>query len=251
MTAILQADHVHHTFTAANGQTIIALEDVSLALSPGTFTALIGPSGCGKSTLLRILAGLVKPTSGQVQFGGLPLHRPQRQISMIFQKDNLMPWRTVYENIELPLQLAGVSKNEREQRVARLLYVTGLLGFENQFPAELSGGMAQRVAIARGLVNEPDVLLMDEPFGALDALTREQMGQELLRIWSTTQATVVMVTHSISEAVFLADRVLVMSPRPGHFIREVTVPFTRPRSIELLTDSTFTLLEAQIRAAIH
>lgn len=250
-TAILHANHIHHTFTAANGQPIPALEDVSLALLPGTFTALIGPSGCGKSTLLRILAGLVKPISGQVQFGGLPLNRPQRQISMIFQKDNLMPWRTVYENIELPLQLAGIAKNEREQRVAHLLYVTGLLGFENQYPAELSGGMAQRVAIARGLINEPDVLLMDEPFGALDALTREQMGQELLRIWATTQATVLMVTHSISEAVFLADRVLVMSPRPGHLIREVQIPFARPRSLELLTDTTFTLLEAQIRAAIH
>lgn len=250
-TAILHADHIYHTFTVANGQPIAALEDVSLALAPGTFTALIGPSGCGKSTLLRVLAGLVKPTSGQVQFGGLALDRPQRQISLIFQKDNLMPWRTVYENIELPLQLAGIPKPEREQRVAHLLYITGLLGFENHYPAELSGGMAQRVAIARGLINEPDVLLMDEPFGALDALTREQMGQELLRIWATTQATVLMVTHSISEAVFLADRVLVMSPRPGHIIREVHIPFARPRGIELLTDTTFTQLAAQIRAAIH
>jgi NitT/TauT family transport system ATP-binding protein len=248
---ILRASHIQHHFIAANGQPVIALADVSVSIRAGTFTALIGPSGCGKSTLLRVLAGLVKPSKGEVLFNGNRLTRPQRRISLVFQQDNLMAWRTVYENIQLPLQLAGVSKKEREARAARMLEITGLLGFENHYPAELSGGMAQRVAIARGLVNEPDVLLMDEPFGALDALTREQMWQELLRIWATTNATVVMVTHSIGEAVFLSDRVLVMSPRPGQILEAIDVPFARPRSMDLLANINFIDLEAEIRSSLH
>ncbi len=211
---------------------------------------LVGPSGCGKSTLLRILGGLLAPTVGEVQFNGQMLARPQRRISMVFQRDNLMPWRTVRRNITLPLQLAGVSRHDQHQRLQNMLAITGLLEFADMFPAELSGGMAQRVTIARGLITEPDVLLLDEPFGALDAMTREQMWRELLKVWAETHAAVMMVTHSTREAVFLADRVLVMSPRPGRLLAEVPVPFARPRTLDLLTDQAFIAVEARIRGLL-
>jgi len=248
---ILEAQHLGKVFRASDGGLTSAVEGVSIALEPGTLTCLIGPSGCGKSTVLRMLAGLVKPSEGEIWLDGQPLHRPRRRISIVFQEDNLMPWRSVGDNIALPLQLAGVPHKTQRERVEDMLAVTGLEDFRNQYPAELSGGMAQRVAIARGLVTEPGVLLLDEPFGALDALTREDMWQELLRIWSTTQATVLMVTHSIEEATFLADRVLVMSPRPGQITTQFQIPFPRPRQIDLLADPAFTQLAAKIRAAIQ
>lgn len=248
---LLEAQQISHHFSASDGQHVPALSEVSLALSSGAFTCLIGPSGCGKSTLLRILAGLIKPASGQVLLEGKPLARPQRRISIFFQKDNLMPWRTVYENIVLPLQLAGTPSQKQKARVREMLEITGLRGSEKQYPAELSGGMAQRVAIARGLITAPAILLMDEPFGALDALTREEMWEELLRIWSAAQTTVLMVTHSIDEALFLADRVLVMSPRPGTLLRAFDIPFARPRHSALLAEATFHHLAAELRAAIR
>jgi NitT/TauT family transport system ATP-binding protein len=210
----------------------------------------VGKSGSGKTTLLRILSGLVKPTSGQVLLDEYKLTRPQRRVSIVFQRDNLMPWRTVYKNIVLPLQLAGVGRRKQRERAMQLLEITGLTGFEKTYPAELSGGMAQRVAIARGLITEPDVLLLDEPFGALDAMTREQMWQELLRILEKTRATVFMVTHDIREAIFLADRVIVLSSRPGQIIADIKVPFERPRDFDLLTNMEFNQLEATVRAAL-
>jgi NitT/TauT family transport system ATP-binding protein len=248
---IIEARHISHYFSASDGGMTFALEDVSFSLETGTFTCLIGASGSGKSTLLRILAGLVSPMAGEVIFDGSPLTRPQRRISIIFQKDNLMPWRTVVDNIALPLQLAGVSVAKKKDSVQQLIEVVGLQGFENQYPAELSGGMIQRVAIARGLITQPDVLLLDEPFGALDAMTREEMWHELLRVWATTHATVFMVTHSIEEAVFLADRVMVLSSRPGQLIGEFEIPFPRPRALNLLTDTRFHYFTGQIRTTIR
>ncbi len=246
-TPLVQVQTVAHQFRNQDGQAMQVLENVSFELPQGTFTCLIGPSGCGKSTLLRILGGLIQPQVGQVQFANRKLNSPQRNISIVFQKDNLMPWRTVYWNLVLPLQLAGYSKSERLEKAKYWLEVTELQDFAESYPAQLSGGMAQRVAIARGLITEPDLLLLDEPFGALDALTRENMWQELLRLWTSTQATVLMVTHSIREALLLADNLLVMSQRPGRIIEQLPVPFTRPRDLDLLTQPEFVKLEATVR----
>lgn len=192
-----------------------ALERVSFSVSPQEFLCVLGPSGSGKTTLLRILAGLLRPTSGEVIFEGRPLEGPRPSVGFVFQKANLMPWRSVIENILLPLELGGVGREQALSKAQELVDLVGLNGFEEVLPRDLSGGMAQRVAIARALAMDPDMLLLDEPFGSLDALTRERMGDELLRIWSARRKTVVMVTHSISEALYLADRVLVLSPRPG------------------------------------
>lgn len=244
---LVQVNAINHQFRNNDGQILPVVDNVSLALSKGTFTCLVGPSGCGKSTLLRILGGLIQPSAGEIIFGGKKLRNPQRNISLVFQQDNLMPWRNVYWNLILPLQLAGYDKVERLERAQYWLETTGLQGFENSYPAQLSGGMAQRVAIARGLISQPDLLLLDEPFGALDALTREHMWQELLQMWQATQATVLMVTHSIREALLLADHVLVMSPRPGRIIHRVAVPFARPRDLGLLTTPEFVALEAEVR----
>lgn len=246
-TSLVQVQSVAHQFRTNDGQAIQVLENVSFDLPQGTFTCLIGPSGCGKSTLLRILGGLIQPQGGQVLFAEQKLQSPQRNISIVFQKDNLMPWRTVYWNLVLPLQLAGIGKHERLERAKYWLEVTELQDFAESYPAQLSGGMAQRVAIARGLITAPDLLLLDEPFGALDALTRENMWQELLRLWTSTQATVLMVTHSIREALLLADNLLVMSQRPGRIIEKVPIPFARPRDLDLLTKPEFVELEASVR----
>jgi NitT/TauT family transport system ATP-binding protein len=248
---VLAAEQISHIYTGTDGQPVASLESVSLRLLSRTFTCLVGPSGCGKTTLLRILAGLLKPTTGQVFLENQLLNRPRRRISIVFQQDNLMPWRTVYQNMILPLQLAGMPRKERDARARTLLEITGLQGFEQAFPAELSGGMAQRVAIARGLITEPDVLLLDEPFGALDAMTREQMWLDLLHIWAKTKATSLMVTHSIREAVFLADRVLVMSSRPGRLLAEIPVSLARPRTLSLLADPNFVQTEMQVRRMIQ
>ena len=250
-SVLLTAQHISHHFQRDRRQPPLpVLDNINLHLTRGTFTCLIGPSGCGKSTLLRLAAGLIKPTTGTLIFDGQPLTSPQRRISFVFQRDTLLPWRTVYDNIALPLQLAAIPIAEQQARITHWLTITGLNGFERAYPAELSGGMAQRVALARGLVMQPDLLLLDEPFGALDALTREHMWQELLKIWAQTQSRVLMVTHSIREALLLADRVVVMSPRPGHIVRQFEVPFARPRALELITEAEFTALEAQVRAAI-
>ena len=249
-TSLVQVQAIAHQFRNNDGQAMQVLENVSFELPKGTFTCLIGPSGCGKSTLLRILGGLIQPQVGDIIFADKNLRTPQRNISMVFQKDNLMPWRNVYWNLILPLQLAGYRKAERLQRAQYWLETTALEDFAQSYPSQLSGGMAQRVAIARGLITEPDLLLLDEPFGALDALTREHMWQELLRLWTATHATVLMVTHSIREALLLADNLLVMSPRPGRIIQQVEIRFARPRRLELLTTPEFVTLEAEVRAML-
>jgi NitT/TauT family transport system ATP-binding protein len=247
---ILAAEQISHIYPGVNGG-VQALDNVTLRLSRESFVCLVGPSGCGKSTLLRILAGLLIPTSGRVLLDAQPITRAQRRIGIVFQKANLMPWRTVYGNLTLPLELAGLPSAERDRRAQAMLELTGLQGFAETYPAALSGGMAQRVAIGRALIHYPEVLLMDEPFGSLDALTREQMSEELLRIWAKHRKTVLMVTHSIPEAVLLADRVLVMSPRPGRLVADVAIPLPRPRSLDLLHRPDFVALTEQLRHNIQ
>lgn len=228
----------------------LALEKVSFSLSAEEFLCILGPSGSGKSTLLRVLAGLLPPTSGEVIYAGENLVGPQRDVGLVFQKANLMPWRTVLENITLPLELQKIPSSSALEKARELVNLVGLEGFEETLPRDLSGGMAQRVAIARALVHDPRVLLMDEPFGSLDALTRERMGIELLRIWQARRKTVLMVTHAISEALFLADRVLVLSPRPGHIHLDLRVDLPRPRLDEIRYTSKFGTLARRLRAAI-
>jgi len=243
---VLAANAISHTF-----KHVKALENISLGLERETFTCLVGPSGCGKSTLLRILAGLIRPDQGAVFLNGDPLIQPRREISLAFQSANLMPWRTVRQNIVLPLEIAGIAVRERERRADHLLALLDLEDFGDVYPAALSGGMAQRLAIGRALIHDPEVLLLDEPFGSLDALTREQVSEELLRIWSQDRKTVLMVTHSIQEAVLLSDRVVVMSPRPGHLLADFQIDLPRPRSLEMVTEPEFAALEAKIRATLR
>lgn len=234
-----------------NGETgLQALDRLSFSVYPQEFVCVLGPSGSGKSTLLRILSGLLPPSEGEVYYQGRPLSGPQREIGLVFQRANLMPWRTVLENITLPLELQNAPTEIIRQRSQELVELVGLQGFENTLPRDLSGGMAQRVAIARALVHDPEMLLLDEPFGGLDALTRERMGEELLRIWQARRKTVVMVTHSINEALFLADRVLVLSPRPGSLRLDLAVDLPRPRQEEMLYTPKFGSLASQVRRAI-
>jgi NitT/TauT family transport system ATP-binding protein len=223
-----------------------ALDGVSFDLCASEFVCLLGPSGSGKSTLLRVMAGLLKPDAGEVLYpaGERPL------VSIVFQDANLMPWRSALHNVTLPLELIGVPSIEAESRASQWMELTGLRGFENSWPRELSGGMAQRVALARSLIQQPGLLLLDEPFGALDALTREKMAAELLRIWQEHRTTVLMVTHSISEALLLSDRVLVFSSRPGKVVLDLPVPLPRPRDDAVRFTPEFGELARTLRHAI-
>jgi NitT/TauT family transport system ATP-binding protein len=232
-------------YSARGGETL-ALSDVSLSIQREEFVALVGQSGCGKTTMLRILAGLIQPTEGTVTVADQPLWRGGRRedealnkLGLVFQDAHLFPWYTVEDNIALPLRLRKVGKRERLARAHELAELVGLRGFERAYPRELSGGMRQRVAIARSLSYRPEILLMDEPFGALDAMTRDKMNLELARIAGATRATVVFVTHSIPEAVFLADRVVLLSARPGRLRSVTDVDFVRPRSLDIATEPGF------------
>mgnify|MGYP001298610434 FL=1 len=246
---VIQACNISAVFPNGNGG-LRALENVSFEVAAQEFLCILGPSGSGKSTLLRILAGLLLPTSGEALYNGEPIRAPRREVGFVFQKANLMPWRTVIENITLPLELAGTPRSEALIRAQEMIELVGLTGFADTLPRDLSGGMAQRVAIARALVSDPEVLLLDEPFGSLDALTRERMGGELLRIWQMHRKTVVMVTHSISEALFLADRVLALSDRPGRLRLNLTVNLPRPRLEAMRYSAAFGRLARQVRQAI-
>ena len=226
------------------------LDGLSFEVAEGEFLCLVGPSGCGKTTLLRLVAGLERPTAGQIRLAGVAVDRPRRNAGIVFQKATLMGWRTVEANVALPLELAGASNGETRRQARTLLDLVGLSGFEEAYPAQLSGGMAQRVALARALVHDPQLLLLDEPFGALDALTRERMARELLRIWQARRKTVVMVTHSVAEAVFLADRVLVLGPRPASIVARVAVELPRPRTQEMLETPAFGAMARQVREAL-
>jgi len=233
-----------------NNSSLLALDDVSFDVRNQEFLCVLGPSGSGKSTLLRILAGLLPPTSGQVLYEGRAIYGPQEGIGFVFQHANLMPWRSVSANITLPLEIKGYPGNLAAEQVAEMVELVGLDGFEKTLPRDLSGGMAQRVAIGRALIHDPQVLLLDEPFGALDALTRERMGSELMRIWQMRQKTVIMVTHSIPEALVLADRVLVLSARPGRISFDITVPFERPRQESIQYSPLFGDLARELRGVI-
>jgi len=246
---ILRAEHISVTFPSPQGG-LGALDDVSFQVKRGEFVCVVGPSGCGKSTLLRVLGGLLPPTDGRVYLRGQPLDGPCSDIGIVFQKANLMPWRTALQNITLPLEVQGLRAAEAQRRAADLIRLVGLEGFERNYPHELSGGMAQRVAIARALVYDPEILLLDEPFGSLDALTRERMNLELLRIWQARRKTVIMVTHNIQEAIFLADKVIVMAARPGRVTISLPVTLPRPRAQEIIYRESFIELARHIRAAI-
>ncbi len=230
-----------------------ALEDVTLAVAPGEFVSLIGPSGCGKSTLLRIVGDLIQPTEGSVRVNGKSPREARfaRDYGIVFQSPVLYDWRTVRRNVELPLEVMGVPHAERTERSARMLALVGLGQFHGHYPWQLSGGMQQRVSIARALSFSPPILLMDEPFGALDELTRERMNQELLAIWAQTHNTVVFVTHSIPEAVFLSSRVVVLSPRPGRIERIVEIDLPHPRGVATREHPRFFELVTRVREALR
>ena len=213
---------------------VIALQGIGFTVRQGEFVSLVGPSGCGKTTMLKILAGLIPKTAGTARLAGEEIEGSRRDIGMVFQAATLLPWRTILENVMLPIDVQRLDKKHYRARALELLDMVGLEGFEGRYPRELSGGMQQRAGICRALVHDPDVLLMDEPFGALDAMTREYMNLELLRIWRESGKTIVLVTHSIPEAVFLSDRVVVMSPRPGRMVELVDIELERPRGLELM-----------------
>jgi NitT/TauT family transport system ATP-binding protein len=235
-----------HVYSAAEAR-LPALEDISMRVGAGRFTVIVGPSGCGKTSLLMILAGLRHQTEGTVLCNGRPMADPDpERVGVVFQEASLFPWLSAVDNVEFPLALRGVPKEERRRRSDAMLRLVGLEGFGARYPHELSGGMKQRVSIARGLVQDPPVLLMDEPFAALDEQTRMTMGHELLRIWSTTKKTVVFITHSLTEAVYLADEVLVMSARPGRIIDRIPVTLPRPRTYEMMATDVFGRLRDRI-----
>lgn len=246
---VLEVRHLSVTFAGENGG-LKALRDVTFSVTPQEFICVLGPSGSGKSTLLRVLAGLLRPSNGEVIFYDAAERQRRPRIGVVFQQANLMPWRTVLENITLPLELKGIAPDQAQAQARELLALIGLQGFEKNWPRELSGGMAQRVAIARALIQDPDLLLLDEPFGSLDALTRDLMGAELLRLWQARRKTVLMVTHSISEALLLSDRVLVFTQRPGRIALDLPVDLPRPRHEEMRYTQHFGKLARRLRTAI-
>jgi NitT/TauT family transport system ATP-binding protein len=243
---ILTIHNLSAIFPDENGG-LNALDQVSFDVHPREFVCVLGPSGSGKTTLLRILAGLIPPTSGSFMYG----HGEQPSTGMVFQQANLMPWRTVIENIMLPLEVKQMDEVRARAKAHEMIELVGLQGFENSLPRDLSGGMAQRVALARALIHDPDLLLLDEPFGSLDALTRERMWTELSRIWEARQKTVIMVTHSINESLFLADRVLVLTQRPGSVKLDLEVDLPRPRYDEIRYTPHFGKLARKLKEAIE
>ncbi len=246
---ILKANSLNKTFEDANG-CLTTIDNISFSVSPGEFLCIVGPSGCGKTTLLQMLGGLLPATTGKIILDGKRLTEPHPDISIVFQKPNLMPWRTVLDNVLLPLQLYGVPPREARSRARDILDKVGLGDFSQNYPKALSGGMEQRVAVARALVQQPRILLLDEPFSALDALTRERLNLELLSLWRNQNITAIMVTHNIRESVLLADRVLVLSSRPASIFQEIMVDLPRPRSEDIEYTKDFVDLTYRIRKAI-
>ncbi len=239
-------EHIEMSFGVQSHQEVQALADVDLGIRQGEFCCFIGPSGCGKSTLLRIIDGLITPTGGRVVIDGVPTTGPRRDLAVVFQSFNLLPWRTVTANVALGLEDRGMPKEKRLEVAREWLGMVGLGGFEDFYPSQLSGGMQQRVGIARALAVEPSILLMDEPFGSVDAQTRLIMQSELLRIWAGDRKTVIFVTHDVEEALFLGDRVVTFSERPGRIVDVIDVPFERPRLDALRGDPEFARLKEQL-----
>ncbi|MDH5504345.1 MAG: ABC transporter ATP-binding protein [Acidimicrobiia bacterium] len=252
MTPTISLDNVSMVFGSGT-DAVKALEDIDLAVQPGEFVSLIGPSGCGKSTMLRVIGDLISPTEGIPHVNGKSPHqaRLDRDYGMVFQSATLLDWRTVLENVALPLEIMGVDRPERDATGRRMLDLVQLDGFANHYPWQLSGGMQQRVSIARALSFQPSILLMDEPFGALDEMTRERMQMELLRIWEETETTVLFVTHSIAEAVFLSTRVIVMSPRPGRIVDHIDIDLPQPRGFDTREHQRFFELITVVREALR
>ncbi len=235
------------TYAARRRTSVRALARLSLEVATGEFVTLVGQSGCGKTTLMKIVAGLLSRSAGTVTLRGQPVDEPSRDIGIVFQDPVLLPWRSVLDNVMLSVQVLGLDRRTYGRRAHDLLALVGLTGFEDKYPHELSGGMRQRVAIARALVHDPSLLLMDEPFGALDAMTREAMNLELLRVWQESGKTILFITHSIPEAVFLADRVVVMSARPGCIREVVSVSLPRPRDLDMMASDQFGVYTRRIR----
>jgi NitT/TauT family transport system ATP-binding protein len=254
LSSIISIQNISKIFRSADGVMVHALEDINLEVKKGEFISLIGPSGCGKSTLLRIIGDLIQPSSGTVLVNGKPAAqaRKDRDYGMVFQSATLYEWRTVTKNVQLPLEIMKYPKAIREQRAREMLEMVELSEFANKYPWQLSGGMQQRVSIARALAFEPKILLMDEPFGALDEMTRERMNNELLRIWRTIQGmTVIFVTHSIPEAVYLSTKVIVLSPRPGRLAEIIDIDLPQPRGPETRDMDDFFHLMSRVRHALH
>ena len=249
---LIDATGVSLTFATADG-TVEALSNIDLQIAEGDFVALIGPSGCGKTTLLRIIADLERPTAGTLRVNGLTPEeaRLRRQYGYVFQAPALYPWRTVERNVMLPLEIMGFPPAERRERAQRYLELVNLAGFERKFPWQLSGGMQQRASIARALSFDPALLLMDEPFGALDEITRDHLNEQLLRLWQQTRKTVVFVTHSIPEAVFLSTRIVIMSARPGRIIDVIDCDFPRDRTIEIRDTTEFAKVAHRVRVGLR
>ena len=247
--ADIKLERVSKSFSI-NGQPLSVLDGVSFRVPSAGVVAIVGPNGSGKSTLLRLIAGLLRPDGGSITIGEIPVGKADERVGLVFQEPRLLPWRRVVDNVAFPLELAGVAAAKRRERARALLETVGVSAFANAYPQQLSGGMRQRTAVARALVLDPEVLLLDEPFSALDALTRERFDFELLELWQRIGATVVVVTHSIPEAVVLADEVIVLSPRPGRVVAQVPVRLARPRSTATFDDPAFTRIAAAVRASL-
>jgi len=251
MRSIIRICQLQKVYQTSNQEPLQALTDVNLDIYEKEFVTIVGHSGCGKTTLLHILAGILRSSFGTVYFYDQPTVGPRRDVGMVFQEPVLLPWRSALENVLLPIEVLRKPKDDYKDRAIGLLRLVGLTGFEDKYPWELSGGMQQRVSIARSLIHDPSLLLMDEPFGALDAMTRESMNQEILRIWEETRKTVVFITHSIPEAVFLADRVIVMTPRPGRVREVLRVDLPRPRTLDVMGLEQFSNLTKYIRQELQ
>ena len=248
---LIDIENASKTYVTASSGEVHALERVNLAIVDGEFVCVVGPSGCGKSTLLRMLAGLDECDGGRLTLAGREVEGPSGAVGVVFQAANLLPWLTVHENVRLPLRVGG-RHEPADARIDDLLAMAGLADFGGRYPYELSGGMQQRAGICRALARNPQILLMDEPFGALDALTRERMNIELQRIWQSNRKTIMLITHSISEAIFLADRVVVMSARPGRILADLQVPIPRPRSFDtIVSHERYAGLASEIRGLLN
>ena len=246
MASFIRAQNVSLVFTAKDREPVTALSNFSLDIAKGEFVSVVGPSGCGKSTFLNIVLGLIEPASGVIELNGTRISGPGQERAMVFQEFGLLPWRSVTANVELGLELKGVPSAKRAARANELINLVGLKGFESHYPHELSGGMKQRVGLARALATEPEVLLMDEPFAALDAQTRDLMQTELLQIWERSKKTVLFVTHSIEEAAYLSDRVIVMTARPGRTKDVIQIDLPRPRDYEMRLTPKFNEIKLRI-----
>jgi NitT/TauT family transport system ATP-binding protein len=246
-TALLEATDLAVTYASSRGP-VVALQGLNARLGAGEFLSVLGPSGCGKSTLLKVVAGLLAPSGGSITLEGASITGPRPDVGIVFQQPTLLPWQTVLDNVLLPIRTLGMDEVAGRKRALELLELVGLAKFASHYPNELSGGMQQRVGIARGIIHDPKLLLMDEPFAALDAMSREHMMIELQRIWLATKKSVVFITHSIPEAVFLSDRIVVLSERPGRTVREVRVDLPRPRNIDTMASPAFASYANELRA---